>query len=76
MLLMEKKTKTMIYDAKSVAKVIRVEIDDDGDMYVVMRVIDPEFRKKMLYSKYFDGELVMDDDDVMVVASNKNPGDK
>jgi len=64
------------YDAKNVAKVIRVEIDNDGDMYVVMRVTDPEFRKRMLYSKYFDGELVLNDDDVMVVASNKKTGEE
>ena len=60
---------------QKVGKVIRVEWDQDTDVVrVVMEIIDPLFKKRVLNSKDLQDILSIKGKDVMVVASRSKDG--
>jgi len=61
---------TLQYNDNKVGRVIRVEWDQETDsVRVVMEIIDPVFKRKVIHTKDFQDILTISGKDVMVVAS-------
>jgi hypothetical protein len=55
---------------QKVGKVIRVEWDQETDtVRLVMEIIDPVFKSRVIHSKSFEDILSISGKDVMVIAS-------
>lgn len=61
---------------KSVGKIIRVEWDQDtNEVRIVMEILDPMFKSRVLHSRDLQDIISISGKDVMVVAS-KDQGDE
>jgi hypothetical protein len=59
-----------ISSEQKVGKVIRVEWDTETDtVRLVMEIIDPVFKSRVIHSKSFEDILSVSGKDVMVIAS-------
>jgi hypothetical protein len=62
--------KMTISSDQKVGKVIRVEWDQETDtVRLVMEIIDPVFKSRVIHSKSFEDILSISGKDVMVIAS-------
>ena len=64
--------KSSDYD-KKVGEVVRVEWNQEtGSVYLVLDIIDPSFRMKVLHDNDYQDIIVISGKDVMMVASKKD----
>ena len=56
-------------ESKIVGKVIRIEVDDDGSVRMVMEITDVTFKDKILHSKDYQDIISLKGKDVMIVMT-------
>lgn len=56
-------------ESKVVGKVVRIEVDDDGSVRMVMEITDAAFKEKILHSKDYQDIISLKGKDVMIIAT-------
>jgi len=61
-------------ESKTIGKVVRIEVDDDGSVRMVMEITDPVFKEKILHSKDYQDIISLRGRDVMIIATKSKEG--